>query len=173
MLQPLILMRFLPSYPRSYLHVENRRFIYLWNSETMSQPHILNPLNSLDFDIFPHFQNVLFFVWDRTKWWRSHGAPPLNGRYIQPSVTPILSFSALALSFSVSVDPGRWFFLSMRLTMILVDYPSLGTTKWKQKWVPLSSETRRTPESAPVRHHEFHLRSIWLNLFFKVIWSTY
>jgi len=44
---------------------------------------------------------------------------------------------------------------------------------WKQKWVPLSSETRRTPESAPVRHHEFHLRSIWLNISFKVIWSTY
>ena len=39
---------------------------------------------------------------------------------------------------------------------------------WKQKWVPLSSETRRTPESAPVRHHEFHLRSIWLNISLKL-----
>ena len=39
---------------------------------------------------------------------------------------------------------------------------------WKQKWVPLSSETRRTPESAPIRHHEFHLRSIWLNIPLKL-----
>ena len=67
---------------------------------------------------------------------------------------------------SLSADPGSDLSTSSYLVHQL--FGSISYI-WKQKWVPLSSETRRTPESAaPVRHHEFHLRSIWLNISLKL-----
>ena len=46
---------------------------------------------------------------------------------------PTLSFSALIF---VCRHRASTNFLFMGLTMILVDYPLLGTMKWKLKWVP-------------------------------------
>ena len=51
----------------------------------MSLPHILNPLNSLNFDIFPYLQTMLFIVWERIKWWRSHESSSINWK-IHPTI---------------------------------------------------------------------------------------
>ena len=93
------------------------------------------------------------------KWKSSWGesSPMLSPKILLPHFQKILT--------SWSADPGSDLSTSSYLVHQL--FGSISYI-WKQKWVPPSSETRRTPESAPVRHHEFHLRSIWLNISLKL-----
>ena len=93
------------------------------------------------------------------KWKSSWGesSPMLSPKILLPHFQKILT--------SLSADPGSDLSTSSYLVHQLF---GSALYIWKQKWVPLSSETRRTPESAPVRHHEFHLRSIWLNISLKL-----